>query len=367
MRISDLLPSGKERQAPFTPLMSRFTASEETPAAASDLSPIASAQIPEPEASAAEAYGNLVQVSRRILNGLAEIPAQTPDLEAACEAVDQIMGMLAWKRAQILEFLERSTPEDYLIAHSANVTVLALAVSQQLGWPEETRRALGVGCLLHDAGLLFHKELCQKARTLTQDERLALNGHVAQGGELLSGFFEGLSESAKAVVQNVVLQCQERNSGQGFPGHLSQPGISPEARLAGLCDTYESFTHPRPWRARKLPADALKHLLEFSGEYFDGALIKALRETLTLYPPGSFVKLTSGEVAKVVDLNRRLPVRPVVQVIVNADGTATRREKRIDLSERQDVSIDRPVDECQLHLDDAGLLLELRARRWWLG
>lgn len=383
MRISDILPSGRERDVPF----SQFVHSQLPP---SSSAPIESDSVPTSARTGAnaidedyyfkkfdteqgrhmppaEVYGRLIQTARAVAADCSASPARIPDLELLCETTERVMRAAAQSRSAMLELFERSTPEDHMIGHIANVTVLSVVVAQHLGWPASTQLAVGVGALLHDAGLIRHQQEYLKARIFTQEERLIWNQYVSEGDELLKEFFDGIAEESRAIVQSIVLQSQERNNGQGFPKHLTRDQISMEARLVGLCDTYESFTHARPHRTRRLPFEALRQLMEYSGDHFDGSLIKALRETLTIFPPGSYVQLSSGEIARVTDLNRKLPVRPVVKVVANADGTALRAEKTIDLSENQDIAVEKPVDECQIQLADAGLILELRTRRWWLG
>ncbi len=377
MRISDILPTGKERQAPVTPLIhprtDSFRAAPAVPAEPSAHvidedyyfkkfeSEQKSAQPP------VEVYGRLIQTARMVCECFTAVPARTPDLEALCASVEHTMRATARSRSAMLELAERSTPEDHLIGHIANVTIFSIAAAQHLGWPASTQLAVGVGALLHDAGLIRRQQDYLKARIFTQEERLIWNQYVGESEELLQEFIASLATEPREIVQSIVLQSQERNNGQGFPKHLTRDQISPEARLVGLCDTYESFTHSRPYRGRKLPFEALRLLMEYSGDLFDGSLIKALRETLTIFPPGSYVKLSSGEVARVTDLNRKLPVRPIVKIVVDAEGRAVRSDRVVDLAEIQDLSIEKPVDECDLPLSDPSLILELRTRRWWLG
>ncbi len=382
MRISDLLPTGKEREAPFSQFITDLNPTRAAAVLSAESAIIKTgvqnldedyyfkkfaADQAAPQLTPSGVYSLTIQAARKITSGIAQTPPQTPDLEMMCEAVEQIMRIAATQRSAILEFIERSTPEDHLIGHIANVTILCIAMAQHMDWPAPAQKALGVGALLHDAGLILHQEEYLKARIFTQEERLIWNQYVAEGEALLKNFFPTLAAEPQIIIENIVLQSQERNGGQGFPCQLKREQISPEARLVGLCDTYESYTHARPYRARKLPFEALRQLMEFSGDMFDGNLIKLLRETLTIFPPGSYVKLSTGEVARVTDLNRKLPVRPIVKVVVNAEGGAARNEKIIDLAENQEISIENAVDECLLQLTDVSLLLELRTRRWWLG
>jgi len=312
-----------------------------------------------------EIYSNLTRIARSFLEGISQEPVKYPDLEEICEAIEWIMEGLEFQPSRLLEFVERSTPEDYLPGHTANVTVLSTALAQQMGWPKERQRILALGALLHDAGMVAHRSIYSKPAELNCEEKEAIMSSPQKGAEALNDFFEAIAPKPREVVRGIVLQSKERISGNGFPNKLPAEQILVESQIVGLCSTYEALTHPRPFRGRKLPHDTLRQMIELSGESFDGGLIKTLWETLTLFPPGSFVKLNTGETAKVIDLNKTLPTRPIVKVVISANEEKVKEEKIIDLSKTPSVLIEGAVDECSLKLTDKRLLLELRAQKWW--
>lgn len=313
-----------------------------------------------------ELYGNLIQETCWLLSGFSKISVQLPDLDQLCEVIERTIETLASQPYKLLEMTDRSTPDDYLPGHLANVAVLSIALSQQLNWTAETQRAVGIGALLHDVGMVFHRPDYARSVPMISEERQALRKLSQEGWERLKTFLGSLAPEYKKTIEEIILQSQERISGQGYPHGLRDNQISQEAQVVGLCDTYEAITHPRPYRHRKLPHDALRTLIEHSGETFDGHLIKSLWETLSLFPPGSYIKLNTGEIARVTGLNKKLPTRPVVQVILSPSAEKVRIEKNIDLSQTPGVVVERAVDECALDLQDRRLLLEFQARKWWV-
>ena len=142
--------------------------------------------------------------------------------------------------------------------------------------------------------------------------------------------------------------------------------ISKEAQLVRLCDIYEAITHPRPYRDRELPNRALRDMGTLSGEAFDGELIKALWGALTLFPPGTYMELNTGEIAQVIGLNKKSPTQPVVKVIISADGKTVKENKTIDLSRQNEFKIKKAIDECHLKTGDIKLALKIKAQKWWL-
>jgi HD-GYP domain-containing protein (c-di-GMP phosphodiesterase class II) len=324
-----------------------------------------SSSLKDDDFKAANVYGNLVRSSREILAGLSKELIQMPDLEEICEAIDRVIGAAEQEACAILELAARSTPDDYLPGHIANVTVLCIALSRELKCPKETQRALGVGALLHDAGIAFQRLPCPDSEIFSPEEKGIMRKLPDECIRILKDFLESLAPPSRAVVENVILQSQERISGEGYPNNLKGSQISQEAQVVGLCDTYEALSHPRPYRQRKLPHDTLRYLIELAGETFDAILIKKLWETLGLFPPGSFVKLNTNEIAKIVGTNKTFPTRPVVRLIASASGEKIAGEKLIDLSQAPGIAIERAVDECSLNLADRRLVLELRTQKWW--
>jgi hypothetical protein len=223
---------------------------------------------------------------------------------------------------------------------------------------------VGLGALLHDARFAPHRDLYNQEGPEGRRGEKLLRIAPEEGTDLLKTFLADLAPDAAELVRRIVLESGERLSGTG-PLGLREDAISQEAQVVGLCDHYKSLCHSSPHRPRTLSHDALRELVEMSGVEFHGELIKKLWETLTLFPPGSFVSLNTGEIARVVDINRESPSRPVVKVVLSPDRQKETEEKIIDLSKTSEVSVEKAVDECALKTTDRRLLLELRAQRWW--
>ncbi|OGR82600.1 MAG: hypothetical protein A2901_00675 [Elusimicrobia bacterium RIFCSPLOWO2_01_FULL_54_10] len=277
----------------------------------------------------AEVYGLAVRQARAVVASLRSKPARLPDLDAVCQAVDSVILGLKEFPSGILAYTERSTADDYLPGHLANVCILALAAASKMDLPAENQRALGVGALLHDAA----------GPSLDPKERLALLGN----------FLNSMEPSSRAVVENILLQREEQ-----------------EAKLVQLCHDYETQSHPGPSHSRRLSHDVLRALIERAGENYDGNLLKKLWDTLSLFPPGSFVRLSSGEIARVLEISEAHPIKPRVQAVAGPAGERVREEKILDLSQPGAASIEAAVDECAVKLQDPSLQLELKAQKWWM-
>ena len=280
-----------------------------------------------------EIYGMIVRRARALSAGLAANPARAVDADALSEAVEAVIASLEESPSKLLVFIERSTADDYLPGHLANVCILCLATARKMELPKDLRRAIGVGALLHDAG-----------PGLAPQERLAR----------MKDFLSPLEPVSRKTIENIVLQYQG-------PRYDSQ-----EAQLTGLCHDYETQSHPGPGRIRRLSHDVLRALIGQAGESYDGQLLKKLWETLSLFPPGSFVRLSTGEMAKVIEIRDADPIRPRVQIVTDILGGRVRDEQITDLAQTSKASIESAVDECSGKMQDPALQLELKAQKWWM-
>ncbi len=84
--------------------------------------------------------------------------------------------------------------------------------------------------------------------------------------------------------------------------------------IVKLADVYDSLTHPPSYRHELTSADTLMSIIDSHG-LFDPAITKMLLNEVSLYPMGSFVELNTGEVGEVVSVNKNKPMRPVVRTI----------------------------------------------------
>ena len=142
----------------------------------------------------------------------------------------------------------------------------------------------------------------------------------------------------------IVLQYEEREQGQGFPQGLSGSAIRMEAKIVGLADTYMAMTAPPSLRSGLRPYEAVREIVRSKHEAFPSVLVKALLSDVTVFPPGTMVKLNTGETGAVVAVNRNHPLRPRVQIVNSKTGPPA-TPKVVDLSEAPFLYITGPVGE----------------------
>jgi len=228
--------------------------------------------------------------------------------------------------------------KDYLSCHIANVCILSLAIGLQMNFNKSRLHILGLAAILSDLLLLEVKGIIDLPRKLSEEEFKKVKKHSIRGVEIISELGERYRE-----LKVIVAQHHERIDGSGYPLGLKGDEINIYAKIIGLADTYEAMIHNRPCPGLKLPHQALKEILASLSTFFDPDIIKALVQKISIYPVGSFVKLSNTEIAKVISSNFTSPLRPTVLVVLDKDGKHLKESKTLDLIRSDGIHVIEPV------------------------
>jgi len=85
--------------------------------------------------------------------------------------------------------------------------------------------------------------------------------------------------------------------------------------------------------------EALEELHGLRGKLFNPALMEQFVQCVGLYPTGTLVELSSGEVGVVIQQNRVQRARPRLVVILDAGKTQVRTYQVIDLREEANARL----------------------------
>jgi hypothetical protein len=230
---------------------------------------------------------------------------------------------------------------DYLAFHQARVAVMALRIGANVGYDRRRLIPLGVaGCLI-DVGLWQMPEsLLRRLDALAGDELAAYRSHPRLSADLVRRW----APPDETIVQ-AVLEHHEREQGQGFPQGLTGAAVDADAKILGLADTYTGLTVPPTARPRLRPHEAVREIVKSRHEAFPSALIKALLSEISVFPPGTVVRLNTEEIGRVVAVNRNHPLRPRVEIMADGRGQRLPAPKIVDLSESPFIYITGPVTE----------------------
>ncbi len=143
---------------------------------------------------------------------------------------------------------------------------------------------------------------------LTDAQRAKLEKHPLQSATIMeaAGFME--PQMIKAIRQH-----HERPDGSGYPNRLPGKDISDLALVVSMCEVYTARIDNRAHRKPVLAREALAHFQNDDDPRIKGLLLN-FAKSIGFYPPGTWVKLASGETAIVVKRQKNSPI-PIVRAL----------------------------------------------------
>lgn len=227
-----------------------------------------------------------------------------------------------------------------LITNLIHVGVLSIKLGMGLDYGRTELEQLALAGLLHDIGIFAIPEaMLLKRESLSEDERQMLEQHPELGADLIRAL--GTDYDWLAVV---IQQAHERWSGQGYPHGIRGNDIHEYAQIIGVADAFDAMVNPRPHHTRLFPQDAVRVLLNESTPAFSRRLIKVLVKHLSAFPLGTTVRLNIGARAMVSKVNRKFPMRPVVELFDQTDKPSGKQAATIDLSKTPLVHIVETIE-----------------------
>ena len=153
--------------------------------------------------------------------------------------------------------------DPYTAGHSRRVSVLAVAVAEQLELNAATRTAVWAGGYLHDLGkLAVPLRVLAKNGRLSDEEFDYIKAHPTEGAEILEGI---------PTLQHLtagVRYHHERWDGGGYPEGLSGERIPLVAQIMAVCDAYDAMTSKRAYRDSCPPEVAFAEVQREAGRQF---------------------------------------------------------------------------------------------------
>lgn len=246
-----------------------------------------------------------------------------------------VLGEIASNRAFAEELGVMMLSDPMQFQHAMNVTLCADVIAAAKQFDSAKLYELTVGALFCDIGMTrLPLELTKVNRELSESELKMMKSHTTEGYRILKGM-----KDVSALSAQVALLHHERYRGEGYPLGVKQEAIPEFAQIVGLADVYNALISPRHHRKPFAPGEATEYLFA-SGNYdFDLSLVKTFLKFLTIYPIGTVVKLSTGQIGVVTETAGRPMNRPVVQIFCEANGAVAKVPYLLDLQEMNNVVI----------------------------
>jgi len=158
--------------------------------------------------------------------------------------------------------------EPYIKGHHRRVSMLAMAIAEEMGLPKDIIDIIFIAGMIHDIGkVVIPAEILTKPEKLNNSEYELIKTHPEAGYHMIKG-----SDLPEPVAQ-IVLQHHERLDGSGYPKGLKAVDILLGSRILALCDTVEAMNSKRPYREAIKTEQVIKEIKKVKGTLFDSTIV----------------------------------------------------------------------------------------------
>lgn len=198
--------------------------------------------------------------------------------------------------------------------HCISVCSISTLIALKKKLSQEKVHDIGVACLLHELGLKYitvdyvNKEIYD----MNEEDAAEYKKHPIYGYSAVEKE-DWLSEDAKRII----LYHHENLNGSGYPMKVTDIPI--ECRIVQLCDVFDEYICGIGCERVKV-YEALEYLKIYKGTKFDRELVDDFMALIAVYPVGSYVRTSDGEIGVVLRQNKEFPDRPVVRIIKDREG-----------------------------------------------
>lgn len=228
----------------------------------------------------------------------------------------------------MMQLVNLRPAQDRHTSHALRSAILAIAFGRHLGHPEERLILLGLGGVLHDIGKLrVPAAILNKPGKFTDEEYAVVKRHPLDGYEMLKEM-EGIATE----ILDMVRYHHERADGSGYPQGIKGEELPQSASIIGLVDAYETLVAGKPYQPALSPAAAMQQLRVSAGVGFPPELLQEFTRFLGIYPVGSVVKLTSGDIAVVFASDPAKRLRPLILIVQNSQGQTISPHRLVNLA-----------------------------------
>ena len=239
---------------------------------------------------------------------------------------DMVESMV--RNPDALMLISRLLQEDKTVyGHGINVAIYLVALGRHLSLPKDMLERLGTLGLLLDVGKTrLPHELLNKEGQLTSEEFETIKNHVPIGLEIL----KDTSNVHPDVIEGLA-QHHERENGSGYPVGITKGDIGLFGRMAAIADSFSAMTNPRPYAEIISAYEALQVMVNFGRDLYHPPIVEQFIRAIGIFPVGSMVELSTGEIAIVISHSKVRRLKPRVLIISSKDKTPSQNPITLDL------------------------------------
>ncbi|RMG17744.1 MAG: hypothetical protein D6731_03550 [Planctomycetota bacterium] len=246
--------------------------------------------------------------------------------------------------------------DDFLFNHMANVGMLSIVLGHNLGISRVNLSDLGLAAMLHGLGKFRTDKRLWNRTKMPPQAMKELGRHPYR---LLGAVAEGRKITRKTLVASTAgfewdLVRKQTNLRKPLPEE------HPYAKIIRVCEAYDLLTSNLADRPAMSPDQAIKKMVSAPKGWFDEVILTVFTNMMGLFPTGTTVTLSTGEIAVVVHPNPQKPKRPLVAIVMDRNGLQGDGDF-LDLAEKIDgrypAEITGSVDPTELGINVPDYLL----------
>ncbi|MFK8068624.1 MAG: HD-GYP domain-containing protein [Gammaproteobacteria bacterium] len=279
------------------------------------------------------AFSNSTKVVKDLMKNMRAKPKES--LAAAEDLVNDIVDSVVENPHAAVQLVNIKSQDENSYFHIVNVTMLSLIVGKELGLNDMELNHLGVGAMLHTFGQLkIPTQILRKTKPLTDIERRTFQLYPRYGVQLA----EKVGKLPKPVIEIIGQHC-EFEDGSGFPDQLVGSQITKLSKIVVVANAYDDYCNNIQNSKLLTPYEAMSFM--YSQKKFDKNILSIFINRLGVYPPGTVVKLSDGNIAGVIAINRDNPLNPTL--LVYSTDIPKEDARIIDLATHDELEIKKTI------------------------
>lgn len=226
-----------------------------------------------------------------------------------------------------------------IVIHGINVMIYSLKISIDLGVPDIRLPYICAAALYHRLGLLEMTEDKLTAPSVDKALLKEIDNYDQDPEKFISRIT--IDDFHTESIQYLITLVKEDQ--QILQKTSLREAMYQYSMVIHLCYEFEKLTHQLGYGEVMSPVDAMKRMRDEMADYFHAEIVKLFFNKLSIYPLGTFVKLSSSEIAKIVKINEHSLLRPEVIIVLDDEGREKPDPVKLNLREKPNIYIKRAV------------------------
>jgi len=243
--------------------------------------------------------------------------------------------------------------DEHSYQHAIDVSLLMVALGREMCLYKQDLIEVGLGGMLHDVGEVKPKGVSKinSIKNITKF-RVYKDDHVQNGINI------AMKSNQSKIVREIIANHHEHFDGTGYPMGRKGGQIGLYGNMICIVDTYVSLINGRNCEVALPPNKALDFMYKQKGRLFHPQMLDQFIQVIGIYPVGTMVRLSTGDVGFVIKQNKTWRMKPVIMVVMNKHREKLETPIHIDLmnqpKNKKEIMIhsDLPMDAFGLKVED---------------